>query len=58
VEHALPLQTWPAAQAVPHAPQFALSVVRSRHTPLQFVSPAPHETTQDPPVQISPAAQV
>jgi hypothetical protein len=39
--HVLPEHTVPAAHARPHAPQFALSVVRSRHVPEQFVRPAP-----------------
>jgi hypothetical protein len=48
------MHSWPAAQERPHAPQFARSIDRSRHTPLQLVSPAPQ--TQAPPVQSSPAA--
>jgi hypothetical protein len=30
---------------MPHPPQFSRSVVRSRHTPAQFVSPLPQLTT-------------
>ena len=37
----LPLeQTFPAGQALPHAPQFPSSVARSTHVPLQSVRPA------------------
>ena len=38
--HAPPEHTCPAAQARPHAPQFARSVARSRHAPEQSVWPA------------------
>jgi hypothetical protein len=37
----LAVQTVPPGQARAHAPQFALSVVRSRQVPEQFVRPAP-----------------
>ena len=51
------LHTSPGAQAAPQAPQFKLSVLRSRQTPLQSVSPPPHETVQMPRLHTSPAAQ-
>jgi hypothetical protein len=41
-EHVPPLHTCPALQALPHLPQFALSVVRSTHNPLHAVSVAGH----------------
>ena len=34
--HLLSEQTWPDGHAVPHAPQFALSVVVSAHAPLHI----------------------
>ncbi len=43
------VQTWPPGQAVPQAPQLLLSVVRSRHTPEQFVVPDTQLTAHDPP---------
>ena len=36
--------TVPAAHTRPQAPQLLLSVVRSRHTPVQLVVPDEHET--------------
>ncbi len=47
----LPQDTWqvpdthtrPAAQAFPQAPQWALSVLVSRHAPAQTVCPGPQE---------------
>jgi hypothetical protein len=42
-EHVPPPQTVPATQAVPHLPQFALSVLVSTQAPLQSVEPAPQE---------------
>ncbi len=44
----LPVQTWPPGQTVPHMPQLLLSVVRSRHTPAQTVSPEPQLTVHTP----------
>ena len=41
-------QTWPLAQTRPHAPQFAVSLVRSRHTPEQLVVPDTQLTVQTP----------
>ena len=49
--------TWPAAQAVPHAPQWARSLARSRHEPPQLASPAAHDTTHAPAEHTWPAAQ-
>jgi hypothetical protein len=37
----LPEQVCPAGQALPHAPQFATSLVGLTQLPLQGVSPAP-----------------
>jgi hypothetical protein len=37
-------QIVPAGHAMPHAPQFALSLFRSRQVPLQSVKPVPHVT--------------
>jgi hypothetical protein len=48
----------PAPHAMPHAPQLALSVERSRQTPPQFVWLPPHVTMQLLPLQICPAAHV
>ena len=39
-----PVHTWPGMQAVPHAPQLARSVVRSRHTPPHSTSPPPQDS--------------
>ena len=51
VTHAPPEHTCPAAQARPHAPQWALSLWVSRHDPEHSVSPAVQLTTQLPAVQ-------
>ena len=40
--------TRPDAQALPQAPQWALSFCRSRHTPEHSLSPATHDTTHAP----------
>ena len=54
----LPLtQLWPAAQARPHAPQFARLVRVSTHDPLQLVVPLGHPLTHAPFEQTSPAPQ-
>ena len=41
-------QSCPEAHARPHAPQFAVSLVRSRHTPEQFVVPDTQLTVHTP----------
>jgi hypothetical protein len=46
-----------APQAMPHAPQLSRSVVRSRHTPEQFISLTAHETTHIEPEHTCPAPQ-
>ena len=46
-----------AAQTVPHAPQFARSLITSRQVPLQSVRPAPHDTAHAPAEQTRPAEQ-
>jgi hypothetical protein len=57
VVHVPPLQTCPEAQPVPHAPQFELSVWRSRQMPEQLVRPAPQLTWHVPAEQIVPLGQ-
>ncbi len=51
-------QSWPEAQVVPQAPQFARSEVRSLHTPEQAVwpegQPQVPETQEVPPVHLVP----
>jgi hypothetical protein len=39
--HVPPEQRLPGMHALPHAPQFALSLERSRHTPEHVVVPPP-----------------
>jgi hypothetical protein len=52
-----PLQISPSAHAVPHTPQFALSVSVSTHVPLQSVRPVWQLNSHTPaPLQISPSA--
>jgi hypothetical protein len=46
------VHAWPAAQARPHAPQWAASVSGLTHTPLQSVRPAGQ--AQAPAVQVAP----
>jgi hypothetical protein len=46
----------PAGQAASHAPQAFGSFCVLRHEPEQSVSPAPHDTSQVPIEQTSPAA--
>ena len=48
-------QAWPAEHARPQAPQLALSLVRSRHTPEQLVVPAAHDTLHAPAAHTWPA---
>jgi hypothetical protein len=48
------VQTWPAAHATPHPPQFCGSFVLLTQPPEQPVVPCGH--THDPPLQISPGA--
>ena len=51
-------QTEPAGQALPHAPQFCVSVCVSTHTPPHAVRPAPQpRRPQRPNAQLSPAGQ-
>jgi hypothetical protein len=50
------VQTWPAAQALPHAPQSALSLARSTQTPVQAVWPAGQ--VQAPFAHVAPMPQV
>jgi hypothetical protein len=45
--------TWPAGQAVPHAPQFAGSLEESTHAPLQRVNGAPQMTPHVLATQVS-----
>ena len=47
------VHAWPATQALPHVPQFVVSVVLT-HVPLQFASPP--EQTQTPPLHALPGA--
>jgi hypothetical protein len=54
-----PLQVWPAEQACPQLPQFAVLVVVSMQLPgvvPQSIWPAP-EQAQEPPLQAAPAGQ-
>jgi hypothetical protein len=51
------VHTLPAVHACVHEPQFARSVLRSRHVPPQFVRPEPHEVWQCPIEHTSPAMQ-
>jgi hypothetical protein len=53
--HVPALHTCPAGHALPQAPQFALSVARSRQVPPQLVSDVPQNTSQRPSVQTCPA---
>jgi hypothetical protein len=41
-------QTWPDGQALPHAPQLAVSVCVFTQVPLQSVVPPTHERPQVP----------
>jgi len=43
-------------QAVPHLPQFAVSVPRFTHEPLQLVW-VPHSVVHEPPLHTMPAPQ-
>ena len=54
-EHAPPAHVADAAQALPHAPQWARSVARLTHAPPQSACPAGH--THAPPAQLIAAAQ-
>ncbi len=45
----------PAGHTRAHAPQLFTSVARSRHTLMQSVVPAPHDTTQAPREHSCPA---
>ena len=55
---ALVTQCVPAPHAVPHAPQFALLFVGSRHVPPQLSCPDGHgDITHAPPEQVRPAPQ-
>src|SRR5687767_11987118 len=54
--HAPPEQIWPGPHIAPQPPHDARSLERSRHTPLQLVSPAPQLTVHAPPVHTLPAA--
>ena len=45
----------PEEHAVPHAPQWLLSLCRSRHTPEQSVSGEPHDTAHVPAEHTCPA---
>jgi len=56
--HAPPEQTWPAAQATPHAPQLALSVSRLMQASPHCCRPVWQLTAQTPAEQTWPAAQV
>ncbi len=53
--HAPLLHVCPLAQALPHVPQFAVSVIRFVQLPVQLVCPVPH--AQAPLVQLCPVAQ-
>src|SRR5579863_193431 len=55
-EHVPALQTWPAPQAFPHAPQSAALLVRSTQTPLHAVCPAGQ--AQAPFAQMAPMPHV
>ena len=41
--------TWPDGHERPQAPQWLLSVLKSRHTPEQLVVPDTHDTLHAPP---------
>jgi hypothetical protein len=56
--HAPALHVWPAAQAVPHAPQSLASLARSTHACPHFARPAAQLAAQAPTLQTSPLAQV
>jgi hypothetical protein len=43
-----PVQSCPAGHALPHAPQFALSVSSDTHCPSHAVCRAGHDTSQCP----------
>jgi hypothetical protein len=53
----LAAQACPAEHTRPQAPQLALSVVRSRHTPEQLVVPEAHDTLHVPAAHTWPAEQ-
>jgi hypothetical protein len=57
-EHTPPTHDWPPVHAFPQAPQLALSVLLSLHTPLQFTCVPGHETEQTPALQTLPLAQL
>jgi hypothetical protein len=54
--HEPPRQFCPALQPTPHAPQLRSSDPRSRHAPLQFVSPVAQPPAHEPAEQTDPAA--
>jgi hypothetical protein len=56
--HAPPLQDWPAAQTVPHAPQWVTLVCGSTQSLPQSVSAAAHVLAQAPCEQTCPLGQV
>ncbi len=52
------LQTWPAVQTAPHAPQFVALLDVSTHTPLQLVVPAPQLLPPEPTLVQAPDEHV
>jgi hypothetical protein len=56
--HTLALHTRPPGQALPHMPQWLLSVRRSRQVPEQLVVPVPQETWQAPLAHTCPLGHV
>ena len=56
--HWLPLQVWPAGQALPHAPQLATSLVRLTQLPLHAVCPPAQLRAQLPLEQTLPLGQL
>jgi hypothetical protein len=56
-EHWPAAHTWPAAQMIPHPPQFRPSVAVATQAPPQLVRPAAQVPTHRPPEQTSLAPQ-